>query len=195
MARAKCFVEGPRRLQRDLFCLTDVSKNARGMLVPLEAEIQSCRDCKTLKTAHTLKVELIGHECDDHQAQPLNGSLFTRRFVPAFKDGDAGSRGVHTGRFIWNGEAGIQVRGTMNGITNAGTHRRPVFDDCQQCREPGVIEGRLCGVVRRAQDQALIGCDVTALYKFTFDPTEEGGEGSVKGIIEGSLVCHCNPAG
>ena len=47
---------------------------------------------------------------------------------------------VSTKGFRWKG-VGALATGTLRGVTNAGTHRRPAFDDCQRCDNPGVMEG------------------------------------------------------
>ena len=82
----------------------------------------------------------------------------------------------------------------MSGMTNEGTHREPAFDGCQKCGDIGVMEGRLCGRLVRASDPALIGAQVTAMYRFAFEPSEKGGEGSLKGTIEGVVVRNCEPS-
>ena len=56
------------------------------------------------------------------------------------------------------------------------------------------MEGRLCGRLVRATDRALTGAQVTAAYRFAFDPSEKGGEGGLQGTFEGLVVRNCAPS-
>jgi hypothetical protein len=56
------------------------------------------------------------------------------------------------------------------------------------------MEGRLCGRVTRASDPALLGAQVTAAYRFAFEPNEKGGEGPLRGTLEGLVVRNCVPS-
>ena len=86
-------------------------------------------------------------------SRPLTGSLKVARLASAFKKNGMG-RGLHAGQFVWEG-TGVTIKGTLNGITNAGTHRAPAFKECQVCKEVGVMEGTLCGTVVKAEDPKL----------------------------------------
>jgi hypothetical protein len=174
-----------------VICLTEVSKDVKGELRRLDAERQVCEKdrCVTLKTDHTLVLEVTSHRpCD--RVPALDGRFVVRRFVTAFADGNGLRRGLHTGAFTWIG-AGLRVTGTMSGLTNEGTHREPAFKACQTCDETGVLEGRLCGQVVRAEDPALLGSAVTAAYRFRFEASEDAKDSPVEGTIEGLLVEAC----
>ena len=55
-------------------------------------------------------------------------------------DGGFDQRGLHGGNFTWLGQR-LFATGTLSGITNAGTHRKPVFDPaCQECHQPTFME-------------------------------------------------------
>lgn len=180
-----------RILADKVICLTEVSKDVRGELRRLDAERQVCQGdrCVTLKTDHTLVLEVAAHRpCD--RAPALDGRFVVRRFVTAFADGNGLRRGLHTGAFTWIG-AGLRVSGTMSGLTNEGTHREPAFKACQTCDETGVLEGRLCGRVVRADDPALVGSAVTAAYRFRFEASEDARDTAVEGTVEGLLVEAC----
>jgi len=186
-------LDDPRTLWDQPVCLYPVSKNARGDLSLLERELQTCEeeDCRTLKTDHLLKLEVRGHEpCDSGASKLLDGVLYVRRLITAFVDGSGENRGLHTGLFDWVGN-GARVRGSLSGTTNAGTHRQPVFDPCQECRAPGYMEGRLCGRIVRAKDERLRGCRVAASYRMLFDPSEGAIDSGITGTIEGLIVCSC----
>jgi hypothetical protein len=173
-------------------CLSELSKDLEGELRLLESEKERCKelDCTTLETVHQLELKVARHDCDSDVGSLLDGTLHSGDLVHKFKDGDGNRRGVHEGTFRWRGR-GTLATGTLTGITNAGTHRKPAFDDCQRCDERGVMEGMLIGVIRRARDRRLIGCEVRAAYRLRFDPSEQGGSGAISGTLEGALVCDC----
>lgn len=124
------------------------------------------------------------------EAGLLDGVLAVRRLVTAFVDGSGENRGLHTGALEWIG-SDAQVRGTLSGTTNVGTHRQPAFDPCQECHAPGYMEGRLCGRVVKTRDNRLRGCQLTASYRLRFDPSEGAIDTGVTGTIEGLIVCSC----
>jgi hypothetical protein len=94
---------------------------------------------------------------------------------------------MHTATFRWTAAVGT-AQGRLFGMTNEGTHRKPAFKGCQQCGDPGVMEGRLCGWLVGASDPTLVGAQVAAAYRFAFEPSEKGGEGRLQGTIEGLVV-------
>jgi hypothetical protein len=187
-------LDDPRELRDLAFCMHPVSKDVRGELVLLDSDLQRCaeEECRTLKTDHLLTLEnVVAHEpCDGELSRLLDGRLVVRSLITAFADGSGERRGLHTGVFDWSGSGG-RVRGTLSGTTNAGTHRQPAFDPCQECEAPGFIEGRLCGQVLRAANERLRGCSVAASYRLRFDANEQAVGSGVTGIIEGLIVCPC----
>jgi hypothetical protein len=100
-------------------------------------------------------------------------------------------RGFHSGDFRWD-FGRLPVFGRMSGITNAGTHHEPVME-CQRCNDPGFLQGRLCGTIARAEDDALRGAQIFANYAIRVDRI--AGDGipgqDVRGTIEGVLVRGC----
>jgi hypothetical protein len=106
-------------------------------------------------------------------------------------DQDGLHRGFHAGDFVWQGVPGLQVVGRISGVTNVGTHRAPAFKDCQKCDDKGVMEGRLCGQIASTSNVALNGCQVIAAYRINFDPGAAGGQGAVRGTLEGMIICSC----
>jgi hypothetical protein len=174
------------------FCIGEISKNLKGKLAVTSKRIQKCESpaCETLVTTHELTVKMTAQRpCDSAMSRPLSGVLKVSRLASAFKKNGKG-RGLHAGRFIWEG-TGVTISGTLTGVTNAGTHRLPVFKECQVCNEVGVMEGTLCGTVVKTDDPKLKKCKVTAAYRIRFDPTESGGEGAVVGSLEGVILCPC----
>ncbi len=186
--------DDPAILLRDPVCLTTLSKDLKGELALHASEPYFCKEpgCKTLKTAHELKVEVLPHApCDSPESKVLNGILEVGRLITAFEQ-DGTHRGLHAGDFVWTG-AGTKVTGRISGMTNVGTQRQPAFDKCQVCDTRGVMEGRLCGEIVEAHDPALKGCEVFGAYRIHFEPSAKGGNGGVAGTFEGVIVCPCKP--
>jgi hypothetical protein len=180
------------RLSERIVCLSSLSKNLEGELRLLESEKERCREprCTTLETVHQIELRVSRHDCDSEAGALLDGTLHSGDLVHKFEAGDGNRRGIHDGSFRWKG-VGALATGTLQGVTNAGTHRQPAFDDCQRCDNPGVMEGLLLGTIRRARDPRLIGCGLQSAYRLRFDPSTEGGSGAVAGTLEGALVCDC----
>jgi len=185
--------DDPRVIDSDLMCLYAVSKDLRGELRLEESEVEKCPQsgCTTLKTRHLLLLEVIAHrDCDSEQASVLDGRLQSKDLTSAFIDGSGDNRGFHAANFVWRG-SGVVVTGRLSGVTNAGVHREPAGRDCQKCNEHGVMEGRLCGQIRRGPSE-LLGCNVIGVYLLRFDAGANGGEGAVEGTFEGVVVCGCD---
>jgi hypothetical protein len=191
------YLDDTEALWKRRLCLEAVSKDVRGELHLLDRERQECEEprCATLKTDHLLKVEVRSHEpCDSDLGRRLDGVLYVRRLTSALSDGTGEGRGLHTGAFGWVGD-GVRIDGRLAGMTNAGTHRQPMFDPCQECRAPGYLEGRLCGRIVEAKDGRLVGCQVVAAYRLRFDPSAGFGDTGIEGTIEGLVACSCDGRG
>lgn len=185
----------PAELARAVLCLDPVSKDLGGDLVLLDVEKHVCRelDCRTLTAEHLLRLRVSSHDCDSELGKQFDGTIASRDLTTVFADGSGLRRGMHTATFVWRTSVGI-VQGRMSGMTNEGTHREPAFKGCQECGEVGVMEGRLCGRLVRATDPALVGAQVTAAYRLAFEPSEKGGEGGLRGTLEGLVVRNCAPS-
>ena len=185
----QCF-DDPVAILEKAFCVTQTSKDLKGDLKLGSSKGRKCTEpeCKTLRTAHSLKVTVTKTICDTSTGQLLDGNLGAR-LSTAF-DTDGAHRGFHSGDFVWSGAGGLKISGRMSGITNTGTHRKPI-KDCQKCSDRGIMEGKLCGEVVEAGHTKLKGCQVIAAYRIKFDPSEKGGDGAVVGTIEGVIVCFC----
>ena len=186
--------DDPRYIRDERMCLYPVSKDAKGVLRLEKPEIQECeeRRCKTLKTVHLLELTVRAHKpCDVTARKIPNGTFISHDLTSAFVDGDGALRGFHAGTFDWQG-TNLLATGALSGVTNAGTHRKPFDPACQECYAPGFLEGRFCGVIRRAPDRTFVGCNLIGIYKLRVaDPSSTGGEGPIQGIIEGVVVCPC----
>lgn len=190
MATFQC-LEDPGAILEKQFCVTHVSKDLKGKLDLTNMKDHQCKEpkCKTRRVSHTLNVDVVRTKCDSDPSKFLDGSLAVK-LSTAF-DTDGMHRGFHSGDFVWTGVGGLTITGRMSGITNTGTHRRPI-QDCQKCNDVGILEGRLCGEVIKPGDSKLKGCQVMAAYRLKFDPSEKGGSGAVVGTIDGVIVCFCN---
>lgn len=189
MATFQCF-DDPKAILEKEFCVSALSKDLKGDLKLGNSKEHKCADpeCRTLRTAHSLKVEVSPTNCDSPASRALNGVLGVK-LSTAF-DTDGNHRGFHSGDFTWNGVAGLKITGRMSGVTNEGSHRIPI-KDCQKCGDRGIMEGKLCGEVVEAGNTKLKGCQVIAAYRIKFDPGAGGGSGAVVGTIEGVIVCFC----
>jgi hypothetical protein len=174
-------------------CVHAVSKNLKATLKLLEKDEQRCEkpECRTLKTIHTLKMgAVVSHDpCDSKMGKMLTGTIVVGKLATAF-DQDGMHRGVHAGDFVWK-TASFTIEGRLSGVTNAGTHRAPVFNNCQRCNAPGFMEGRICGQVVDTTKPELKGCQLVGTYRMRFDPTQTGPNGAGMGTIEAVLVCPC----
>lgn len=184
----------PAELARAVLCVDELSKNVKGELIIVDADRDVCEklDCVTLTSEHVIRAEVQSHDCDSEIGKLFDGRLSVKDLTTVYAHGTGLARGLHAGTFVWRTAAGT-VQGRLSGMTNEGTHREPAFKGCQECGERGVMEGRLCGRLVRAADPKLVGAQVTAAYRFAFDPTEKGGEGDLVGTIEGLVVRACEP--
>jgi hypothetical protein len=191
--QVQCF-DDPNAILEQPVCLNVLSKDVKGTLALNLSQVHACAQpqCKTLKTAHTLKLNPISHApCDSAFAHALGGTFVVDRLVTAF-DQDGMHRGFHAGDFVWQATPTIQILGRMSGMTNEGTHRPPAFSNCQTCDAHGVMEGRLCGRLIAFNLPAISGCQLIAAYRIKFDPSTTGGTGAVVGVIEGMVICPCH---
>jgi hypothetical protein len=192
MAAPRC-LDDPATIFTRKMCVHAVSKNLKATIKLLEKDEQRCEKppCRTLKTSHTLKLTGIvsNNPCDSKFGKILTGSILVEKLSSAF-DQDGTQRGFHAGDFEWK-TASFLIRGRLSGVTNAGTHRKPIFKDCQPCDARGFMEGRICGAVVETTKEELTDCQIIGTYRLSFPPSETGGNGSGSGTIEAVLVCPC----
>ena len=183
-------LDDPCTMLRRPVCLSSVSKDVEGEVGDPENERRGCRDpeCVTLTGLQTLRLKVGTHQdCD--RVLELDGEIEVRDLVQVF-DGDGTGRGFHSGSFRWESSVGL-IFGQLSGITNAGTHRAPAFQECQRCADP-VMEGQLCGTVCRAREPRFADCMVFGAYRLRIEPSPEGlKRQGVRGTFEGVLVCPC----
>lgn len=192
--------DDPKILKTKKVCLNKVSKNLQeGTLNRTSIKDEACEvpNCKTRKLTHKLSLPVAAHLCDSTASKVLNGKIVVEELVTA-KLPAADGRGIHSGNFVWTGTvaSGVVVKGTMNGLNNIGTHRKPFIGNtaCEQnCDTRLVMEGRFSGKVTAAnqQMQQLIGCEVVANYRLRLSTSEDEPASSLNGTLEGLLICLC----
>jgi len=172
-------------------CLSELSKDVKGQLHLGDSLNQRCRQpkCATLSTVHAVELDVNSYKCDSPTSGLFDGRV-EAKFVTKFTDGDGKRRGVHEGEFHWAG-AQLEAQGTMQGLTNLGTHRGPTFHDCQSCDEVGVMEGMFIGTVTKARSASMVGCELRVAYRLSFDHASNGGSGAISGALEGVVLCDC----
>ncbi len=195
MAIASCWDHPSDVLERH-GCLLPLSKDIEGFLSDPDRVERHCKDpgCVSLRWANSIKVELAPHVCDDPQLVSMNGTLSVGNLATAFAGDRSYYRGVHAGDFRWViPPAGIVVVGRISGITNAGILREPPFTSCEECRQPGIMTGRLCGVISEAPPThgQWLNSMVNAVYRWSFDL---GGGGRIYGTLEGAITVVCREA-
>ncbi|MGI9420137.1 MAG: hypothetical protein ACR2RA_20115 [Geminicoccaceae bacterium] len=176
-----------KRYYEEPICMRPVSKNLRGKFDVCKQERQECHEpeCITLKARINFETAVLPHQpCDSPASQALNGQI-DGRLVFAYIDNGMG-RGYHVGRFEWQGSQSVAI-GKMHGVTNAGTHRRPI-DNCENCHEPGHMEGCIEAVIVKGKHK---GCRICATYVINFDPGQGAQDTAFVGTIEGVLICDC----
>lgn len=185
--------DDPCEMMARAVCLSSVSKDIEGELGTPEPERRECGEprCVTLTTLQTLVLRLGSHQDCDSFGGALDGRIEVRDLVHVY-DTDGSQRGLHSGRFRWESGIGL-IFGKLSGITNAGTHRAPAFDECQRCADP-VMEGQLCGTVCRTREPRVAHCQVIGSYRLRVESSSDGlPEQRVVGTFEGVLVCPCQP--
>ena len=183
-----CF-DDPERLFKDRICLKAVSKNLKGKIAEGSFEKQDCvrPKCKTLKHVTEVSMEVMPHECDSPTStEALGGTLTIRTLITAFEGHDVNNRGYHAGSFVWT-NATMKIEGNITGLTNVGTHRKPVFDACQKCHEPRTLEGRLSGRFVESANIALRHSLMEASYRLKLEEND-----IVQGTLEGVIITPCN---
>lgn len=171
---------------KDSYCLTPVSKNAKGALKVVKQKRDACKKprCATLKVNYRLELKLLSHKpCD--KLKKLDGKLRANISMATLSDGRG--RGFHEGRYTWKSPAGT-VTGSMRGTTNDGTHRRPPLPNCEPCNKKGHMEGVMWG---KFVDGARKGCEFRASYAINYDPGTKGQNTAAQGTIEGVSICPC----
>jgi hypothetical protein len=187
----------PKALLASSRCLYELSKNAQGQVVVLSADLQSCAQpaCESLVLIQLLRADLSPHDCDSSLARFLDGRLVAWNLTMAYTGPTESHRGVHAADFYWKPFAGGAIVGTLEGTTNAGIARAPVFprcETCESCREIEVHIGHLFGTGQRVPGIRAPAFEIEAVYRFTWDPTSKvDSPRPVVGTLEGVVILPC----
>jgi hypothetical protein len=136
----------------------------------------------SLVTEYSVALEFFANtECETVMNTELGGPL-TGRIIVVNIDGKATERGVHAGSFTWGRQGNIH--GILSGISNAGTHRPPLYD-AVRFDQPGQFVGRLDGTF----EHPMLGrCVLTASYVIDLADPRDDTTTDVKGILEGVVM-------
>ena len=120
-------------------CIYPFSKTMSGKYRILKKEEDRCEEfkCLTLKIMQTLQFSVWSGECDSEKAKDFDGNLLMRVVQGLINNGEG--RGAHHGLFRLDGNSDTYISGYLQGITNAGTHYRPL-QDCESCDIIGHME-------------------------------------------------------
>jgi hypothetical protein len=176
-------------------CLYSISKDIKGELRVIDRVSEECGDprCVTMKVIDFVQAEASSNKnCESDQGRYFNPELKIYDLTHAFVDGDPKRRGFHGGSFRLGGQAGI-IDGTISGMTNVNTHRRPFFEgpEPDDCDVPFLMEGRFCGTVQRARDDKLVGAQAIGTYRFRLEEGFDAEKSSIVGTMEGVIVVSC----
>ena len=179
-------------------CLQVVSRNLEGELARPSGEPERCPDvdCFTLPTSQRFAMETQTHEPCDEKAAGVLDTKISGKLFHIFAGSSGEGRAAHSASIWWSlpGGHGRGV-GTMRGITNAGTHRAPVFRGCEDCDAPtmqGVLEASVTiGAATRPASAPRVVL-LRAVYKLRVDPSERGLAGRFTGTLEGVVMFDCD---
>jgi hypothetical protein len=188
-----CF-DDPEQILSSQTCVSSLSKDAHGETELRSSASRECKEtkCITLRTNALLKVSLTSNApCDGLISQEVSGSLSVDALATAYEKDGLG-RGVHAGDFVWTAVKGVELRGRLSGITNAGLVRaKPFTPNVEKCVSEGILVGRLCGQVTKTENPKLRGARVVATYRLKTTATAKGETGKVIGTVEGVVVTPC----
>lgn len=185
---------GPDALLANTYCLSEVSKDVNGQVIVLDADQKQCRKpgCETLTLLQYLRLDLSSNGCDSQLGQLLDGQWRVRNLTTTFTDLSEHSRGVHAADFYWKFTAGGVVVGTIEGISNTGIVRPPVFARCEKCDQSGVIIGHLFGTGNNVPGFPVPDFNLEAMYRLAWDPTKTPqSTAPVTGTVEGVVIMPC----
>jgi hypothetical protein len=128
----------------------------------------------------------------------LDGVVLVRIFVTVFPGPRENLRGVHAGQFDWSPTVGGRITGTLEGISNAGVLRPPIFSrDCEDCDVAGIVSGHLFGTGNGVPGVPVPDFQVEAMYRLAWDPLAWNPAkpnpltAPVRGTLEGVLIATC----
>jgi hypothetical protein len=179
-------------------CLYEISKTMFGNLYfEIETKEQCDRlDCVIINTSHIMKAEVKSFQCDSSKIPNIDGIIKSRVLHRFIESGN--NRGKHHGIFEWYTSPDFIILGEMNGITNAGTHHKPLRD-CEECNLNSHLEGKLNGYLKfKDSGDTMQGYEISAIYAIDIkwetnvEPFRQENNGRLEGTIEGIVSRFCN---
>jgi hypothetical protein len=130
--------------------------------------------------------------CDGSLRPVLDGLIRAWNLTTVFAGRSENLRGVHAASFYWAPNGGGTIRGTLEGITNAGTARSPVFSSCEPCDQIGLLTGHLFATGANTPGIPVPDFNIEAVYRFAWDPIATIHQTTpVTGTIEGVILMPC----
>jgi|GraSoiStandDraft_30_1057271.scaffolds.fasta_scaffold205268_3 hypothetical protein len=179
------------------YCLAEISKNIDGELVVLDRDQKTCPNpvCDSLTLVQSLRLNLHSNHCNSSLGGILEGMIRVWNLTTVFAGTKETLRGVHAGSFYWVPVGGGTIQGTLEGITNAGTARSPVFPNCQTCErcdQVGLLTGHLFATGTNTPGIPVPDFNIEAVYRFAWDPIATIHKTApVTGTLEGVLLMPC----
>jgi hypothetical protein len=180
-----------------LYCLHDVSKDLQGEVLVLDSLLKSCSDpgCEPLMLVQHIVLRVDSANCDSKLGAILNGSMRIGDLTTVVTGSDEHLRGMHAADFYWKLAGGGAISGTIEGITNAGTARPPIFPrcaGCEQCDQDALLTGKLFAAGSGIPGVPVPDFNVEAVYRLSWDPIATiMGDAPVSGTLEGVLIMPC----
>jgi hypothetical protein len=181
-----------------VYCLHDVSKDLNGQMLVLDSVLKSCANpgCEPLTLVQHVVLRVGSAQCDSTLfGAVLDGSMRIGDLTTVFTGPGEHLRGMHAGNFYWKLNGGGAIWGTVEGITNAGTARPPIFPKCQgceDCRQDGLLTGKLFATGSGVPGIPVPDFNVEAVYRLSWDPMANvGGDAPAVGTLEGVLIMPC----
>jgi hypothetical protein len=183
-------------LRNNTYCLHEISKNIDGEVLVLDADQKTCPNpsCEPLTLVQYLDLTLRSADCDSNFGTILDGIMRVSNLTTVFTGPSERLRGVHAADFFyWKPFAGGGIgSGTLQGITNAGIVRPPVFRECEECRQVGILTGHLFATGNNVPGIPVPDFNVDAVYRLAWDPIAGVRMSApVTGTLEGVIIMPC----
>jgi hypothetical protein len=184
------------------YCVHEVSKDLDGLVALLYGDYPPCPalNCSPLMELQFLRLDARSNaSCDSEPpGLALDGPIRVKDFTTVYTGPKESLRGVHAGRFNWAPTVGGGITGTLQGISNAGVLRPPIFKEkCETCHAPGIVSGHLFGTGKGVPGVPVHEFQLEAIYRLAWDPLAWDPSISffpnapVRGTLEGVLVLTC----
>jgi hypothetical protein len=192
----------PDELVYGNYCVHEVSKDLDGQVALLYGDYPPCSslNCNPLMELQFLRLDARSNPSCDSQPPglALDGPIRVKDFATVFTGPKEDLRGVHAGQFDWTPTVGGRITGTLEGISNAGVLRPPIFrDECENCHAPGIVSGHLFGTGKGVPGVPVPDFQVEAMYRLAWDPLAWDPTipilptAPVRGTLEGVLILTC----